>query len=77
MKKETIIPQHLVDLMYASSKYMRFINQAYEAEKERMVKYHMDADLLQMLEQAQESATDTISNIGSYVGDLLTERMLK
>lgn len=76
MKKETLIPQNIVNLMYASKKYMRTLNQAYETEKARLDKTHKDADLLQMLEQAQESATDTMSNIGSYVGDLLTERML-
>jgi len=76
MKKETLIPQNLVDLMNASRNYMRTLNAVYKAEDTRLRKNHKDVELLQMLEQAQESATDTLSNIGSYVGDLLTERML-
>lgn len=76
MKKETLIPQNLVDLMHASRNYMRTLNAAYKAEETRLRKNHKDVELLQMLEQAQESATDTLSNIGSYVGDLLTEQML-
>lgn len=76
MKKETLIPQHLVDLMDASRNYMRTLNAAYKVEKTRLGENHKDAELLQMLEQAQESATDTLSNIGSYVGDLLADRML-
>lgn len=76
MKEETLIPQNLVDLMNASRNYMRILNTAYKAEETRLRKNHKDRELLQMLEQAQESAIDTLSSIGSYVGDLLTEQML-
>lgn len=76
MKKEMLIPQHLVDLMNASKKYLRIVNAAYMTEEKRIGKSRKDEELLQMLEKAQESAVDTLSNIGSYIGDILTERML-
>ena len=76
MKKEMLIPQHLVDLMNASKKYLRIVNAAYMAEEKRIEKSRKDVEMLQMLEKAQESAVDTLSNIGSYIGDILTERML-